>query len=128
MAVFRKGRYWYIDYYVKGVRKRKKIGPSKQVAELALKDVELKLARGEYLGIYEDKKITLAQFANEYLVYARANKAPMSVRGDLISLVPLTAAFAGYLSDITTKAVEEYKAKRLQTVRPATVNNSKVTG
>jgi hypothetical protein len=32
MGVFKKGRQWYIDYYVKGVRKRKKIGRSKQVA------------------------------------------------------------------------------------------------
>jgi hypothetical protein len=39
MAVFKKGRSWYIDYYVKGVRKRKKIGPSKHVAELALTQV-----------------------------------------------------------------------------------------
>jgi site-specific recombinase XerD len=36
--------------------------------------------------------------------------------------VPLIAAFPGYLSEITTKAVEEYKAKRLETVKPATVN------
>jgi len=122
MAVFKKGRQWYIDYYVKGVRKRKKIGPSKQVAELALKDVELKIAKGEYLGIYEDKKITLAQFAEEYLAYARANKAPMSVRRDLISLVPLTTAFPAYVSEITTKAIEEYKARRLETVKPATIN------
>jgi integrase len=122
MAVFKKGRYWYIDYYVKGQRKRKKIGPSKQVAELALKDVELKLARGEYLGIYEDKKITLAQFAEDYIAYAKANKAPMSLRRDLISLVPLTTAFRGYVSEITTKAIEEYKARRLETVKPATVN------
>jgi integrase len=104
------------------VRKRKKIGPSKQVVELALKDVELKIAKGEYLGIYEDKRITLAQFAEEYLGYARANKAPMSVRRDLISLVPLTTAFPTYVSEITTKAIEEYKARRVETVKPATVN------
>lgn len=36
VGVYKKGRQWYIDYYFKGVRKRKKIGPSKQVAELAL--------------------------------------------------------------------------------------------
>jgi hypothetical protein len=36
MVIFKKGRSWYIDYYVKGVWKRKKIGPSKHVAELAL--------------------------------------------------------------------------------------------
>lgn len=122
MAIYKKHGSWYIDYYVKGVRKRKKIGPSKHVADLALAQVKAKIARGEYLGIYDDKKITLAQFAEEHLAYATANKAPISVRRDLISLVPLTAAFPGYLSEITTKAVEEYKAKRLETVKPATVN------
>jgi integrase len=122
MAVFKKGRHWYIDYYVKGVRKRKKIGPSKQVAELALMDVELKIAEGEYLGIYGDKRITLPQFAEEYLAYTRVNKAPMSVRRDPISLVPLTHAFSGCLSEITTKAIEEYKARRIETVKPATLN------
>ena len=36
MAIYKKQGSWYIDYYVKGVRKRKKIGPSKHVADLAL--------------------------------------------------------------------------------------------
>jgi hypothetical protein len=121
MATFKKGRFWYIDYYVKGVRKRKKIGPSKHVADLALAQVQVKIAKGEYLGLHEDKKITLAQFAEEYLAYARANKAPTSVKRDLISLVPLTKALTSYLSEITTKTVEEYKAQRLETVKPATV-------
>lgn len=120
--VFKKGKHWYITYYVKGARKRKKIGPSKEVAALALKDVEVKLAKGEFLGIYEDKKITLKQFADAYRAYARANKAPMSVRRDLISLVPLAAAFPNYLPEIATKGIEEYKARRLETVKPATVN------
>ena len=75
MAVFKEGRFWYIDYYVKGVRKRKKIGPSKQVAELALAQVQVKMAKGEYLGIYEEKKRTFRQFAPEYLAYSQANKA-----------------------------------------------------
>ena len=46
----------------------------------------------------------------------------MSVRRDLISLVPLTTVFRRYISEITTKAIEEYKARRLETVKPATVN------
>jgi hypothetical protein len=66
MGVFKKGCHWYIDYYVKGMRKRKKIGPSKQVAELALAQVEVKIAKGEYLGIYEEKKVTFRQFVPEH--------------------------------------------------------------
>src|SRR5919202_7000672 len=103
MAVFKKGRHWYIDYYVKGQRKRKKIGPSKQVAELALKDVELKLARGEYLGIYEEKKCTFRQFAPEYLSYSQANKAPGSYHRDQGIIETRLTPFFGdqYLSAIT---------------------------
>jgi hypothetical protein len=54
MAIYKKHGSWYIDYYVKGVRKRKKIGPSKHVADLALAQVKAKIARGAYLGIYDD--------------------------------------------------------------------------
>jgi hypothetical protein len=60
---------WYIDYYVKGVCKRKKIGSSKQVAELALAQVQAKIAKGKYLGIHEEKKLTFRQVAPEYLAY-----------------------------------------------------------
>jgi integrase len=122
MGVFKKGRHWYIDYYVKRQRKRKKIGPSKQVAELALAQVEVKIAKGDYLGIYEEKKITLAQFAKEYLAYADANKSAGAAGRDRMSLKPLLAAFPDYLPTITPKAIEEYKVQRLQWVKPATVN------
>jgi hypothetical protein len=33
MAVFKKGRHWYIDYHVSGRRKRERIGPDKRLAE-----------------------------------------------------------------------------------------------
>jgi len=49
MGIFQKGNNWYIDYYVKGRRKRKKIGPSKKLATQVLNDVRLKIAKGEYL-------------------------------------------------------------------------------
>jgi len=41
MGIYLKRKSWYIDYYVKGHRKRKKIGPSKKLAELVLKDVHV---------------------------------------------------------------------------------------
>lgn len=46
MGIFPKGNNWYIDYYIKGRRKRKKIGPSKKLTEQVLKDVQLKIAKG----------------------------------------------------------------------------------
>ena len=124
MAIYKKGRHWYIDYYVKGVRKRKKIGPSKQVAELALAQVEVKIAKGEYLGIYEEKKLTFRQFAPEYLAYSQANKAPGSYRRDQGIIEARLMPFFGeqYLSEITLAMAEQYKGQRLTVVDPATVN------
>jgi len=70
MGIFQKGKNWYIDYYVKGRRKRKKIGPSKKLALQVLKDVQLKIAKGEYLGVYEEKKIPFDNYAEQYLDYS----------------------------------------------------------
>jgi integrase len=89
---------------------------------LALAQVEVKIAKGDYLGIYEDKKITLPQFAKEYLFYADANKSSGAAARDRVSLKHLLEAFPDYLSVITPKAIEEYKSQRLQHVKPATVN------
>ena len=126
MGVYKKGKNWYIDYYHKGRRLRKRIGPSKQVAELALKDVELKIARGEFLGIYEEKRILFREFAEEFIGWAEVNTSRGTAKqyGMVIrsSLVP----FFGdrYLAQITRKDVEDYKMKRAKTVKPATVNDN----
>jgi integrase len=124
MAIYKKGRHWYIDYYVKGVRKRKKIGPSKQVADLALAQVKVKIAKGEYLGIYEDKKLTFRQFAPEYLAYSQANKSPTSYGRDLVAINRWLTPYFGerYLFHVTAAEAERYKQARLEAVKPSTVN------
>ena len=43
--IYKRGKIWYIDVRSKGRRIRKKIGSSKKIAELALKDAEVKIAR-----------------------------------------------------------------------------------
>jgi len=124
MSVYQKGKNWYIDYYVNGQRKRKKIGPSKKLAIQVLKDIHVKIAKREYLGIHEEKKILFEDFAKEYLVYSKANKSPSSYRRDMVSINSnLIPAFKGfYLFEITSPMIEKYKAERLKEVEPATVN------
>ncbi len=109
---------------MKGRRKRKKVGPSKKLAEQVLKDVQIKLAKGEYLGVYEAKKVPFREFAEKYLEYSKTNKAFFSYKRDLVSfnnLVPVLGE--EYLFEINSRMVEEYKIKRLrEAVTPATVN------
>jgi integrase len=124
MGVFKKGKNWYIDYYIKGHRKRKKIGPSKKLAEQVLKDVQTKIAKKEYLGILEEKKILFEDFSEQYLEYSKANKSFSTYwRRDRFSVNNLLSAFKGkYLFEITPQMIEKYKASRLEKVEPATVN------
>ena len=124
MGVYKKGKNWYIDYYLKGRRKRRKIGPSKKLAEQVLKDVHVKIAKGEYLGVYDEKKILFEDFSQQYLAYSKTNKAESTYqRRDKVSVGHLITAFQGrYLFDIPARMIEKYKAKRLGKVAPATVN------
>ncbi len=124
MGVYKKDDNWYIDYYHNGQRKRRKIGPSKQLAELALKDVQLKIARGEILGVSETKKILFEDYAKEYLEYSKTNKSGRSYERDIISVnVHLVPYFKGkHLFDITSRMIESYKEKRVIRVKEGTVN------
>jgi len=123
MGVYKKGINWYIDYYVKGQRKLRKIGPSKKLAQQVLQDVHVKMAKGEFLGVYDEKKILFEEFGQQYLAYSKANKAWSSQRRDGFSVARLTSVFKGkYLLEITPRMIEKYKAARLEKVEPATVN------
>lgn len=124
MGIFKKGNNWYVDYYLKGRRKRKKVGPSKKLAEQILKDIQVKTAKGEYLGIFEEKKILFSDFFQKYLSFSKTNKSFFSYKRDLASSKNLLPVFGDkYLIEIIPQMVEEYKTERLQEdVTPATVN------
>jgi len=47
-AIYKRGRVWYIDVRYKNRRIRKAVGPSKKVAEMALKDTEVQIARDKF--------------------------------------------------------------------------------
>ena len=82
MGIFKKGKNYYVDYYVeteKGLkRRRKKIGPSKSLAEKVFADIQSRIAKKQFLGLTEPKKIAFRDFAAEYLEYSKANKAASS--------------------------------------------------
>ncbi|MGO9566345.1 MAG: tyrosine-type recombinase/integrase [Desulfomonilaceae bacterium] len=125
MGVFKRNGYWWIDYYNQGKRLRKKIGPSKKLAETVLADVQVKIAKSQFLGVQELKPVLFRDFIEEYLVYARTNKS------DATYYCELCAINARYLprwgkrlmSEITTKMIEDLKSERSLKVAASTVNN-----
>lgn len=79
MATLRKkGNAYFIDYRVDGRRRRKNVGKSKKMAELALKDFEVKMARRE-LG-FERKDSTLNKLLLDYEAYCKTNVAPSTLK------------------------------------------------
>lgn len=121
MAVYRKGKNYFIDFYVNGRRKRESIGESKKLAEIVFKKRKVEVAEGKFLDIKKQEKIKFEDFADEYLrMHSVQNK---SYREDVNNIKILKRFFGGrYLNEITALDVEKYKAERIKTVKPATVN------
>jgi integrase len=109
-TIFKKGKNWYINYRHRGKRRRKSIGPSKELADLVLKDVELRIAKGEWLGTVEEKKIRFKDYAQGWLQEHEIRLRP-STRAEWEStftkyLLPYFGDF--YLPQIREADIEEF--------------------
>jgi integrase len=119
MGIYKVGQKWYIDLYVDGRRIRKAVG-SKKDAENALAATKADVLRGEFRFKSKIRK-SFEDFSEEYLEYAKANKR--SWTRDEIILEHLKGHFKDrILSRISAKDVEDYKQKRLEKVKPPTIN------
>ena len=125
---YKRGKHWYATAYDHGRRVYIKAGPSKKVAEQIERDLKTKIVKGEYLGIYDEKRVLLRDFIPRYLAYSQANKRPESASRDERSLKALAESFGDrYLSEITAEMIEAHKERRLESVKPATVNKELAT-
>ncbi len=125
MRVFKRGKCWYADYIIGGRRKMRSFGPHKKMAELFLKDVELKSLRGE-LGLIADNTL-VGEFIQKYLEYSRLNKSPHSHDVDLGRIRTFQKFFEERavvkLTDVTPALMEDFKALALKRCKPRTVNH-----
>jgi integrase len=119
MKLYQRGRFWYLTFYVRGRRVQESTGTAdrrkaEKIYALRMAEVE----RGEYA---QSAKVTLAQFGQQYMEYAKANKRSW-LRDEQI-MAHLTQAFGKLrLDDIGVPRIEQYKVQRICTVAPATVN------
>ena len=94
MRIYKREKICYLDFIHKGRRFRRAVGRNKKTAEIALKEVELKIFKGEFLGVEEEKHVLFDDFAKEYLEYSQANKALQSFKCDMEHIYAL---FNSYL-------------------------------
>ena len=122
MAIFKKNDNWYIDYYVNGRRKRKKIGPNRKQALTVLQKRKVQIAENKFLDVEEQGTIRLEEMGKLFLEnYSKPNKR--SWRRDEQIVNHLKDFFKERkLQEIGPLDIEKYKRKRVEEVSPATVN------
>jgi integrase len=131
--VFQRDCDWWIDFKdARGVRRRKKIGPSKRVAREVLDGILGNVARRQHLGIVEESAISFADFAKEWKRRVAPTLKPRSQeRWFGIVEKHLKSAFSGTLRAITQSDAEAYMMRRLAETKPdkaRTVNGKESKG
>ncbi|HEX3033987.1 MAG TPA: site-specific integrase [Thermodesulfobacteriota bacterium] len=117
---------WYIRYTVNGKEKWESIGKAgqitKTVAQQRLEERKRQVRLGQ-LDMIGAKIPTLSEFAEDYVKHIRDIKGNRSWQDALHKLKRLKDAFGSKkLSQISSSDIDDYKLKRLQDVKPATVN------
>lgn len=122
--IFKKGKFYYTDIIFQGQRKRKKIGTRGNDAQKVLNKRLSELTLEEH-GIIEDEKITLEEFAKEYLIYKKnSTQQNTHCRNELSVNLHLVPYFGKeFLFNITPHKSFSYQNERLKEgVCNATVN------
>ncbi|MFA5159820.1 MAG: tyrosine-type recombinase/integrase [Candidatus Omnitrophota bacterium] len=113
MGIFQRHGKWYISYFFKGRRIRKKVSTSKSLAKRALQKIEVEIAEGKFLDVQKPKNIRFKEFADIYAeTYAKKKRSWETT--DIHYLKKLVPFFGGnYLCAITPEIIEHYRTERL---------------
>src|SRR3989304_2254736 len=119
-SIYQRKNVYYIDYRLGGRRVRRRVGPSKRIAELALKDVEVKIAKKELGFPVEEQDPTLKEFFTEYMKFCETNHSRATneryraIIDNFLSYLGRMYSEIRNLSDLSTKVFDDYKTYRRQ--------------
>jgi integrase len=124
MAIYQRGKNWYIDFTFHGQRIREMIGPSRKGAEKVIAKRKTEIIENKFLDIRkEPDPVKFHDFAKEYLQWDKANKKPSTYSRDLYTMRIFDKEFEGKnIQELTTWQIEKYKTKRKEKFNCATVN------
>jgi len=121
MAIFKKNKTWYIDYYVDGQRKREAVGSNLKMAEKVIAKRKVQIAENRFLDVESKAGCSFETLSKQYMEYAKTSKGSWS--RDQRSIKVLSRWFGNRpLFKITALAVEKFKNERRTQVGPASVN------
>ena len=119
MALIRRGRIWWADFYVHNERIRESTGTSNR--REAEKFLALRISESERGVFVKPVRMPLAEFGERYVAHAKNHKR--SWKRDVQMFGHLQGFFGNVsLNDIGPMKVEAYQDARMQKVCPATVN------
>ena len=113
---YKRGKIWYLDFSYNGRRKRKKVGTSKRVAELALKRIEVEIAEGEFGFLNSD--VAIEVLIEKFLDYNQTNNRPTTttrykaIMDHLIEYLKQERPNVILLSQLTEEVITGYKSFR----------------
>ncbi len=116
---------WYVDFVYQGKRYRSSTKTSdRKLAELYLKDIEVKIARDNLgFGELNREEVLLSDFIEEYLEHSKAEKAKSTYLLDERVLKSFKDLFGDlYISKVFHKQGEDFKIFLLQRLKPISVN------
>jgi hypothetical protein len=110
--IFKRGRYWYIDYARRGGRVRASLGvTTKAAAEAARAQIELQLAQGQSPGA--GMGYAVEEVAPSYYAFCESRNSAATLK-DKRRYVARFAAFLGGkpLREVERADVEDYQTRR----------------
>jgi len=125
-TIFKKKGTWFLDYYLNGKRIRKSLKTSsKKIAQLALHDLEIKLAKHD-IGLIQ-KNIRLDNYLTEFLEWKKSRVAENTyIRAEVVyrlHFIPFLKEHSiTHIKLITQWHLEKYITKRAPKVKSQTLN------
>lgn len=123
MAVYKRGKKWYIDYYLPGGKRvREAAGTSKKLAKQLLAKRKAEILEGKY-QVKRPERVAFKQFAQEFLEYSKTHSKPATHRANKNAIRTLNKFFKDkLLNTIIFKDIEDYKTSRLKDVKRTSLN------
>ena len=83
-TLFKRGKKWYISYYLYGRQIKRAISTDRRIAERVLADTIKRLDLQKFR--IENPNISWEEFVERYLSYSKTNKRPKSVQRDIATI------------------------------------------
>jgi integrase len=123
MRIYQRNKRWWVDFSYNGKRYRRSAGRTRREALSKLGKIAQRIKEEEENGTPATAPRSFSEYAKEYLIYSKAEKAESSHKREHCKMGFLCKVFGNKkLGDIRTVDIERYKQSRIPKAAPATVN------